>query len=102
MVKPRSRFDQQTAAVGSCFLLVASRRFFSLQDVEKELEKQIAMKAEAECALQLLETHVHQKQDTIIGLRAQVEEVKALNLEQYDKLQVSFCWKELSCVHVGK
>ncbi|XP_070184630.1 RUN and FYVE domain-containing protein 2-like, partial [Littorina saxatilis] len=57
-------------------------------DVEKELELQIGMKTEVEMALRLLERDTHEKQDTIVGLRAQIEEIKAINLDLYNKLQV--------------
>ncbi|KAL8604542.1 hypothetical protein ACOMHN_015826 [Nucella lapillus] len=56
-------------------------------DVEKELELQIGMKAEMEVAMRLLERDTHEKQDTIVGLRAQIEEIKAINLDMYNKLQ---------------
>ena len=46
------------------------------------------MKAEMEMAMKLLEKDVHQKQDTIIGLRDQLEDIKSINLEMYTKLQV--------------
>ncbi|GFO38831.1 run and fyve domain-containing protein 2-like protein [Plakobranchus ocellatus] len=57
-------------------------------DVEKELELQIAMKTEMEMALRLLEKDIHQKQDTVIGLRTQLDDIKAINLQLYNKLQV--------------
>ncbi|XP_076459398.1 RUN and FYVE domain-containing protein 2-like [Babylonia areolata] len=56
-------------------------------DVEKELELQISMKTEMEVAMRLLERDTHEKQDTIVGLRAQIEEIKAINLDMYNKLQ---------------
>lgn len=62
--------------------------FYILQDVEKELELQIGMKQEMEMALRILEKDIHEKQDTMISLRKQLEEIKAINLEMYQKLQV--------------
>ncbi|XP_060572577.1 RUN and FYVE domain-containing protein 2-like isoform X2 [Ruditapes philippinarum] len=56
-------------------------------DIEKELELQIGMKQEIEMALQLLEKDIHEKQDSIIGLRKQLEDVKNINLQMYDKLE---------------
>ncbi|XP_052069940.1 RUN and FYVE domain-containing protein 2-like isoform X1 [Mytilus californianus] len=56
-------------------------------DVEKELELQIGMKQEMEMALRILEKDIHEKQDTMISLRKQLEEIKAINLEMYQKLQ---------------
>ena len=46
------------------------------------------MKAETEMAMKLLEKDVHEKQDTIISLRNQLEDIKNINLEMYEKLQV--------------
>ena len=56
------------------------------------------MKAETEMAMKLLEKDVHEKQDTIISLRDQLEDIKNINLEMYTKLQVLII--VLSCVHV--
>ena len=69
--------------------------------MEKELELQISMKQEMEMALRLLEKDVHEKQDTMITLRKQLDEIKAINLDMYHKLQVCaalFCilWSLLS------
>ena len=47
------------------------------------------MRAEQEMALKLLEKDVHEKQDTIISLREQLDDIKHINLEMYTKLQVS-------------
>ncbi|KAK1134527.1 hypothetical protein K0M31_007309 [Melipona bicolor] len=57
------------------------------KDVEKELELQISMKSEMEVAMKLLEKDIHEKQDTIISLRRQLDEIKLINLEMYKKLQ---------------
>ena len=46
------------------------------------------MKAEMEMAMKLLEKDVHEKQDTIVGLRDQLDDIKSINLEMYMKLQV--------------
>ncbi|CAH1794975.1 unnamed protein product, partial [Owenia fusiformis] len=56
-------------------------------DTEKELELQIGMKQEMEVAVRLLEKDIHEKQDTVITLRKQLEEIKAMNLEMYNKMQ---------------
>lgn len=47
------------------------------------------MKTEMEMALRLLEKDIHEKQDNIISIRKQLEDIKKLNLEMYNKLQVS-------------
>ncbi|XP_023933145.1 RUN and FYVE domain-containing protein 2 isoform X3 [Lingula anatina] len=57
------------------------------QDLEKELELQIGMKTEMEMAMRLLEKDVHEKQDTVVSLRKQLDEIKQINLELYNKLQ---------------
>ncbi|EFN86147.1 RUN and FYVE domain-containing protein 2 [Harpegnathos saltator] len=59
----------------------------SRQDLEKELELQISMKSEMEVAMKLLEKDIHEKQDTIISLRRQLDDIKLINLEMYKKLQ---------------
>ena len=46
------------------------------------------MKQEVEMALRLLEKDIHQKQDSVISLRKQLDEIKAINLDMYNKLQV--------------
>nr|CAG4646952.1 EOG090X043H [Megafenestra aurita] len=56
-------------------------------DLEKELELQMNMRAETEVALKLLEKDIHEKQDTIISLRKQLDDIKIINLEMYRKLQ---------------
>lgn len=50
---------------------------------------QISLKAEMEVAMKLLEKDIHDKQDTIISLRRQLDDIKLINLEMYKKLQVS-------------
>lgn len=57
-------------------------------DLEKDLELQSSMRAETEVALKLLEKDIHDKQDTIISLRKQLEDIKIINLEMYRKMQV--------------
>lgn len=47
------------------------------------------MKSEMEVAMKLLEKDIHEKQDTIISLRRQLEDIKLINLEMYKKLQVN-------------
>uniref|UniRef100_A0A670ZQ78 RUN and FYVE domain containing 2 n=1 Tax=Pseudonaja textilis TaxID=8673 RepID=A0A670ZQ78_PSETE len=59
------------------------------QDIENELMVQVGMKHEIELAMKLLEKDIHEKQDTLINLRQQLEEVKVINTEMYQKLQFS-------------
>lgn len=49
----------------------------------------MSIKAETEMAMKLLEKDIHEKQDTIISLRRQLEDIKMINLEMYRKLQVN-------------
>ncbi|XP_067673783.1 RUN and FYVE domain-containing protein 2-like isoform X2 [Haliotis asinina] len=56
-------------------------------DVERELELQIGMKTEMELAMRLLERDIHEKQDSIVTLRQQLDEIKSINQEMYHKLQ---------------
>lgn len=58
------------------------------QEADKELELQMDLKAEMEVAMKLLEKDIHEKQDTIISLRRQLDDIKLINLEMYKKLQV--------------
>ncbi|XP_035900348.1 RUN and FYVE domain-containing protein 2 isoform X4 [Anopheles stephensi] len=57
------------------------------QEIEKELDLQVALKAETEMAMKLLEKDIHEKQDTIVSLRRQLEDIKSINLDMYRKLQ---------------
>ncbi|XP_023717597.1 RUN and FYVE domain-containing protein 2 isoform X3 [Cryptotermes secundus] len=57
------------------------------QETEKELSLQISLKAEMEVAMKLLEKDIHEKQDTIVSLRRQLDDIKLINLEMYKKLQ---------------
>ena len=64
------------------------------EELEKELKLEVIMKAEMEMAMKLLEKDVHEKQDTMVTLRAQLEDIKAINLEMVTKL--AECEKSLS------
>uniref|UniRef100_A0A1B6KN59 RUN domain-containing protein n=1 Tax=Graphocephala atropunctata TaxID=36148 RepID=A0A1B6KN59_9HEMI len=63
-------------------------------EAERELHLQISLKAEMEVAMKLLEKDIHEKQDTIISLRRQLDDIKTINLEMYRKLQE--CEEELT------
>lgn len=82
------RFDPEMAET-----LAEERR--KRGDIERELELQVCLKAETEMAMKLLEKDIHEKQDTIVSLRRQLEDIKQINLEMYRKLQVIF---GLKCV----
>ncbi|RXN01769.1 RUN and FYVE domain-containing protein 2 [Acipenser ruthenus] len=59
------------------------------QEVENELVVQVSMKHEMELAMKLLEKDIHEKQDSLIGLRQQLDEVKTINIEMYQRMQRS-------------
>lgn len=55
------------------------------------------MKTEMEIAMKLLEKDTHEKQDTLVALRQQLEEVKAINLQMFNKSQVfkTLLWPQI-------
>uniref|UniRef100_A0A2I3HBA9 RUN and FYVE domain containing 3 n=1 Tax=Nomascus leucogenys TaxID=61853 RepID=A0A2I3HBA9_NOMLE len=59
-------------------------------DVEKELEMQISMRQEMELAMKMLEKDVCEKQDALVSLRQQLDDLRALKHELAFKLQ--FMW----------
>ncbi|XP_019470128.1 protein RUFY3 isoform X1 [Meleagris gallopavo] len=58
-------------------------------DVEKELEAQIGMRQEMELAMKMLEKDVCEKQDALVALRQQLDDLRALKHELSFKLQSS-------------
>ena len=70
------------------YVIIWKLPYFFLNNHLKNI-LQVSMKAEMEMAMKLLERDVHEKQDTIISLRDQLEDIKHINLEMYTKLQVS-------------
>ncbi|XP_056106182.1 RUN and FYVE domain-containing protein 1 [Rhinichthys klamathensis goyatoka] len=59
------------------------------QELQKELELQIGMKQEIEVAMKLLEKDTHEKQDSLAALRQQLDQVKNLNIQMFNKAQES-------------
>lgn len=59
-----------------------------VQELQKELELQVGLKQEMEVAMKLLEKDIHEKQDTLAALRQQLDQVKVLNLQMFNKAQV--------------
>ncbi|KAL2077244.1 hypothetical protein ACEWY4_026748 [Coilia grayii] len=57
------------------------------QELEKELELQVGLKQEMEVAMKLLEKDIHEKQDSLGVLRHQLDQVKSLNLQMFNKAQ---------------
>ncbi|XP_041282967.1 protein RUFY3 isoform X3 [Onychostruthus taczanowskii] len=68
----------------SSYILESSRK-----DVEKELEAQIGMRQEMELAMKMLEKDVCEKQDALVALRQQLDDLRALKHELSFKLQSS-------------
>ncbi|XP_040218116.1 RUN and FYVE domain-containing protein 2 isoform X1 [Rana temporaria] len=58
------------------------------QESDTDLEP-ARVQHEIELAVKLLEKDILEKQDTLIGLKEQLEEVKAINFEMYQKMQCS-------------
>ncbi|XP_077973792.1 protein RUFY3-like isoform X4 [Styela clava] len=56
-------------------------------EVERELELQIGLKQEIEVAMKLLEKDIYDKQDSLVILREQLDNVKGINIDIYKKLQ---------------
>jgi len=48
----------------------------------------MSLKAEMEVAMKLLEKESREKQENIVSLRKQLDDIKMINLEMYKKLQV--------------
>uniref|UniRef100_A0A7N6BXA0 RUN domain-containing protein n=1 Tax=Anabas testudineus TaxID=64144 RepID=A0A7N6BXA0_ANATE len=57
------------------------------QELEHELELQVSLKQEMEVAMKLLEKDTHEKQDTLVALRLQLDQVKTLNVQMFHKAQ---------------
>lgn len=49
----------------------------------------MGLKQEMEVAMKLLEKDTHEKQDTLAALRLQLDQVKTLNLQMFQKAQVN-------------
>uniref|UniRef100_A0A671UHW4 RUN and FYVE domain containing 3 n=1 Tax=Sparus aurata TaxID=8175 RepID=A0A671UHW4_SPAAU len=58
-------------------------------DVEKELEVQIGMKQEMELSMKMLEKDICEKQDALVELRAQLDDMRVINQQLSHKSQVS-------------
>lgn len=82
----------------------------SNQELQKELELQIGLKQEMEVAMKLLEKDTHEKQDSLVALRQQLDQVKNLNIQMFNKAQVllflvctayywnGITWNQLKCM----
>ncbi|PAA66476.1 hypothetical protein BOX15_Mlig015040g1, partial [Macrostomum lignano] len=56
-------------------------------ELERELQRQIRERTDLELAVRLLERDVHDKQDSLVTLRRQLEEIKTLSLDLSAKLR---------------
>ncbi|XP_062508483.1 RUN and FYVE domain-containing protein 2-like [Corticium candelabrum] len=88
----RETYQQSREGLNELFLqaqkqLEAETR--AREEAEKDAALQSNMRQECEVAMKLLEKDIHEKQDTIIALRKQLEDVKSLNLGMHQKLQAS-------------
>uniref|UniRef100_A0A7N6B1H2 RUN and FYVE domain containing 1 n=1 Tax=Anabas testudineus TaxID=64144 RepID=A0A7N6B1H2_ANATE len=61
------------------------------QELEHELELQVSLKQEMEVAMKLLEKDTHEKQDTLVALRLQLDQVKTLNVQMFHKVGICAC-----------
>jgi len=68
-------------------------------ELDKELKLQVSLKAESDMAMKLLEKDIHEKQDTIVSLRRQLDDIKQINLEMYRKLQVRIPTQIISIIN---
>lgn len=57
------------------------------KELEKKLEEESKIRSECETSLNLLESDNQEKQDTIANLRSQLDEVKAINIQIFNKMQ---------------
>lgn len=67
----------------------------SNQELQKELELQNSLKQEMEVAMKLLEKDTHEKQDSLVALRQQLDQVKNLNIQMFNKAQVLYIFFHL-------
>lgn len=71
-----------------CWSALLKSVLTSMQDVEKELEVQIGMKQEMELSMKMLEKDICEKQDALVELRQQLEDLRAINQQLSHKSQV--------------
>uniref|UniRef100_A0A8C1DQW1 RUN and FYVE domain containing 1 n=1 Tax=Cyprinus carpio carpio TaxID=630221 RepID=A0A8C1DQW1_CYPCA len=81
------REEQEQLKQENAHILQTSQR--KEEELQKELELQIGLKQEMEVAMKLLEKDTHEKQDTLVALRQQLDQVKNLNLQMFNKAQES-------------
>ena len=57
------------------------------KELEKRLDEEVKIRTECETARNLLENDIQEKTDTIINLRSQLDEIKAINIQIFNKMQ---------------
>lgn len=60
----------------------------------------MSLKAEMEVAMKLLEKESREKQENIVSLRKQLDDIKMINLEMYKKLQVRLKTKLMYIIYL--
>lgn len=78
----------ETCSHSKCDVLFYCKSMWCLQDVEKELEVQIGMKQEMELSMKMLEKDICEKQDALVELRQQLEDIRGINQQLTHKSQV--------------
>eukprot|EP00795_Rhopilema_esculentum_P012601 gene12601-3305_t len=86
----RETYQQSRTGLNEMYLQI-KRQYQTEADHRKELQQdlhvQLAMNQEKEVAMRLLEKDVYDKQDTLISLRKQLEDVKKMNIDLNEKLK---------------
>uniref|UniRef100_A0A8C1E0P1 RUN and FYVE domain containing 1 n=1 Tax=Cyprinus carpio carpio TaxID=630221 RepID=A0A8C1E0P1_CYPCA len=84
------REEQEQLKQENANILQSSQRKEEVRiELQKELELQIGLKQEMEVAMKLLEKDTREKQDSLVALRQQLDHVKNLNLQMFNKAQES-------------
>ncbi|XP_032433756.1 protein RUFY3 isoform X1 [Xiphophorus hellerii] len=93
-VKEESSFQQESRKASSADGQVLGETRKQLKeetqlrlDVERELEVQIGMKQEMELSMKMLEKDICEKQDALVELRQQLEDLRAINQQLSHKSQ---------------
>lgn len=93
-VKEESSYQQESRKTSSADGQVLGKTLKQLKeetqlrlDVERELEVQIGMKQEMELSMKMLEKDVCEKQDALVELRQQLEDLRAINQQLSHKSQ---------------
>jgi len=88
----RETYQQSRTGLNDLYLnvqneLVEEKR--QNKELKLLVEEQKAMNHEKQVAMKLLEKDIYDKQDTLIALRKQLEDIKKINLELHNKWQMS-------------